>query len=196
MTKITPSITREAVNNVLLLYLLRFRTAILKRLPIFLPSFGLFSGNFSIFQCVDNFCFTDDLRGVRRENEGGLEFIPHLFHEFDNEISCFMIQVCSWLISQYKFWICDQRSGNSHPLLLPSGYLIGKLILLLDHSHGLQKSRHPLFSVFRRDILNHEQGVLDIFKNSEYGYQVEILEDKPYIISAEGCRFFSVKMKN
>src|SRR5574342_278600 len=98
----TPIMTREAVNKVLLLYRRRFRTAILKRLPIFLPSSGLFPSDLPVFQRIDDFRFPYDLLIVGRENESGLKFIPHLFHLFDDAISWFMIAVCRGLSSQYN----------------------------------------------------------------------------------------------
>src|SRR4030042_5617793 len=79
-TKTTPMATRDAVRRVLLLYLNRFLSAIFKRLRISLTSFGLFSNQFSILQAVDDLGLTHDFLIMGGKDEGGLEFIPHLFH--------------------------------------------------------------------------------------------------------------------
>ncbi len=80
-TKITPMAINDTVNNVLLLYRKRFRTAILKRLPILLSPFHLLIHQFSVGQRIDDLRFAHDLLVMGGENESRLQFVAHFFHQ-------------------------------------------------------------------------------------------------------------------
>src|SRR3990170_8987272 len=136
-TKTTPTVINEAVSRVLLLYLKRFRIAILKRLPIILSSFYLFALQLPVLKHVNNLCLADDLLVMGGEYKGGLEFIPHLFHKLNNHVGCLVVKVCSRLICKHELWIRNQCPRNCYPLLLASGNLVWIFIFLINHAYIL-----------------------------------------------------------
>src|SRR4030042_1341380 len=195
-TKTIPSGKREAVSNVLRLYLRRFLIAILNRLPIFLPSFNLFSNQFSLLQAVYNLRFAHDLVVVGGEDEGCLKLIPHLFHRLKDQKCSLMIEVGGRLVGQHQFRVCDQGSCNSHPLFLAAGNLVGGFVPLIGHPNRFQKCHDPLFPFASRNILDHEKGVFDIFVNRENGEEVEVLKDESEIIPPERGALLAVQRQN
>ncbi|EKD21888.1 MAG: hypothetical protein ACD_87C00286G0002, partial [uncultured bacterium] len=92
-TKTTPTVIREAVRRVLLLYRSRFRIAILNRLPIAVSSPALCAVQSSIFQRENRFRLADDLLIVGGKDKGGLEFVPHLFHQIQHHVCRAMVQI-------------------------------------------------------------------------------------------------------
>ncbi len=58
-----------------------------------------------------------------------------------------MVQVGGGFVGQDELGVGHQRPGYGHPLLLPAGDLVGILVLLIRHAHGLQKGGHPLAAV-------------------------------------------------
>ena len=46
--------------------------------------------------------------------------------QLEDALSRFFIQVASWLIGQHQHWVMHQGAGNRHPLLLPTGELVGE----------------------------------------------------------------------
>src|SRR3990172_8236703 len=195
-TKTTPMVTREEVSKVLLLYRKRFLMAILKRLRIFFPSFDLLSCNPSIFESVKDLCLAHDLLVVGGKNETGFEFILHFPHQFDNEIGCLVVQVGGGLIRQHQLRVCDQRPGHSHPLLLPSGNLIGVFVFLVDHTDRFEESRHSLVPFPRGYVLDHEERGFDIFEDREHRDQIKILKDKSDMIPPEQCGLLSTQVQD
>src|SRR4030043_70716 len=104
-TKITPMAISETVSNVLLLYRKRFRTAILKRLPILLSPLHLLIYQFSIGQRIDDLRLAHDLLVMGGENKSSLPLVAHLFHQVDGGIGGLGVQVGSRLVRQNPLWV-------------------------------------------------------------------------------------------
>src|SRR3972149_12097735 len=90
-TKTTPTVISEAVSIVLLLYLRRFLTAILKRLRIPGTLLKVLPLQLSILQSKQYLSLTHYLLVMGREQEGGTELVPHLFHKINHHIGCLMV---------------------------------------------------------------------------------------------------------
>ena len=77
-------------------------------------------GEPAIFKCVDDLRLLHNARIMRREDEGRVEFIPHVPHQTDNVYSGFAVQVGRGLIGQDQFRTGHQCPGYGDPLLLSS----------------------------------------------------------------------------
>lgn len=93
--------------------------------------------------------------------------------------------------ARIQVWVHRQRSGDGYPLLLPTGELVGQVILSIRQTDELQSfvcALSLLFSVERRLRIKH--GQIDVVSNGSARQQVESLKDKPNFLVPNFRSFF------
>ncbi len=118
------------------------------------------------------------------------------FIKFDDGIGGLRVQVRRRLVGQDQLGVGDQRPGHGHPLFLPPGDLVGILVLLVDHAHGLQNGHHPFSPFSGGGILDDDEGIFDVLKNRQNRNQVEVLEDEPEVVPPELGALMPVELQD
>jgi len=105
-----------------------------------------------------------------------MEFFLQLLQFCLHDLPIGGIQSGDGLIQKQNIRIQRQGSGNSHPLLLSAGQLMGPLIQLIHKSHLLQ--RLPCDGIgIGFGVFPQSQGVADIFQHCHVGKQGIVLEN-------------------
>src|SRR5262249_12583541 len=79
----------------------------------------------------------------------------------------------------------DERTGDGHALLLSARKLGGQMMLALAESHGRQR-RAGLLVLLGERYVAVEKRQLDVFNGAGARNEVEVLEDEPQLLIANG----------
>src|ERR1700736_3047425 len=87
------------------------------------------------------------------------------------------MKIASRLVGEQQLWMQDNRTSDTHKLLLTSGKLVGEQILFSDDMKPVQSIAHQAHAFLMRNILVRERH-LQIFKHRQIVDQVIALENK------------------
>ena len=101
--------------------------------------------------------------------------------EIEDHLRGCRVQVASGLICQDDSRIIDQGPAYGHALHLAARKLPGQMIAPVGEPHHLQDLVNPVFVPV---LLAEEQRQLDVLSRCQRRHEVELLEDKAYILPA------------
>ena len=121
-------------------------------------------------------------------HEDGLAHTVDIREKAEQFVRGFGIQGAGGLIGEDHFRLCDQGAGNGRTLFLTAGDFIGILFQQVFNPQG-NRNGHKGSPHFLIVFTGQHQGQVDIIFQGEGVQQVEFLEYKAQVVTAEGSHF-------
>src|SRR3990170_2453691 len=95
------------------------------------------------------------------------------------------VEIAGGLVGQDQLGVVDQRARDRHPLLLPAGELVGRVVGTLADAHRAQELHGLLVTVAHAAAAAVvEQRQLDVLEGGGARQQAEVLEHEAYLVVA------------
>ena len=122
--------------------------------------------------------------GVVGDQQDGVALAVDFGEQLHNHLTVVAVQIAGWLVGDDNLRFVDQRPGDSRPLGLAAGQLVGHEVFAVAHADQLQDVAGPLGSPDRRHApVSQRQG--DIFQDVQPRQEVIKLEDKADTITPQ-----------
>src|SRR4030095_6866082 len=125
-----------------------------------------------------------DVRLVRDEDDRDPALAIEGLEELHDLLAGARIQVAGGLVCQDDRWVCHQRTGDGHPLLLTAGHLCRLVAQAIAQADRLQRRDRALPFVPNAGV---NQGQLYLLHGRYARQEVEHLEDEADLAIAHRC---------
>ncbi len=125
---------------------------------------------------------------MRDDDDCFVLFLVQFFQKGNDDVAGFGVEVAGRLVGEDDFWIVDECACDGDALHLSAGELVGIVVRAVFEPDKCEDGTCffayvcfcMLFLKFEREH--------DIFECGKRGDQIELLEDKTYFLSADGCK--------